>query len=77
MPAGEDLSHILLFCVLALGRCPKGVHVPAPRHGRRVRVLATRVGVHLRVEHHDLDVRAILQHDLGDILEAILLTHFR
>ena len=69
--AGEEgFGDGLLLRVLALRGRAEDVHVVAAEHGGGVGVLAAGVGVDLRVEHQDLDVGAVLQHDLGHVLVA-------
>ena len=46
------------------------VHVVAAEHRGRVGILAAGVRVNLRVEHQDLHVRPVLQHDLRNVLES-------
>ena len=69
--AGEEgFGDGFLLGVLALRGRAEDVHVVAAEHGGGVGVLAAGVGVDLRVEHEDLDVGAVLQNDLGDVLIA-------
>ncbi len=68
--AGKGLGDVLLLDQLALRLQAELVHVVAAQHGGGIGVLSAGVGVDLRVEHEHLHVGAVLQDDLGDILET-------
>ena len=70
MAAEEGLGNALLLRELALGGDAELIHVAAAQHRRGIRVLPPGVRVHLGIEHEQLHVRSVLQHDLRDVLVA-------
>ena len=60
MTRDEGLCDVLLLGELALREGPEGVHDSAAEHRGGVRVLSTRVGIDLRVEHQELHVGSVL-----------------